>query len=126
MESSVKAAELLLPEEEVTDSRVLSPARLMVVDEKVPLVRAIGGEASLCLRVVDGWSWGRLSVSVCIHETASQYTAGGESEACSVLKKPFQFLLLASVATPTGSNAAVVRGSVDTPRASRDPVLISA
>lgn len=117
MESSVKA-ELLLLEEDVADSRVLSPARLMAVDEKVPLVWksvwAIGGEASSCLRVVDGRSRGRLSASVCIKETASQDKAGGDSEACSVLSKAFQFLLLASVVTPT---AAVASGSVDASRA---------
>lgn len=125
MESSVKA-ELLLLEEDVTDSRVLSPARLMVVDEKVPLVWrsvwAIGGEASPCPRVVDGWSRGTWSVSVCIKETASQDTAGEESEACSVLTKAFQFLLVASVVTPT---AEVASGSVDASRASRGLVLIS-
>lgn len=124
MESSVEAELLLL--EDVTDSRVLSPARLMVVDEKVPLawrsVWAIGGEASPCPRVVDGWSRGTLSVSVCIKETASQDTAGGECEACSVLAKASQFLLLASVVTPA---AAVASGSVDAPRASRGLVLIS-
>lgn len=32
MESSVKTEEVLLLEEEVTDNRVLSPARLMVVE----------------------------------------------------------------------------------------------
>lgn len=32
MESSVKTEEVLLLEEEVTDSRVLSPARVMVVE----------------------------------------------------------------------------------------------
>lgn len=125
MESSVEA-ELLLLEEDVTDSRVLSPARLMVVDETVPLVWgsvwAIGGEASPCPRVVDGCSRGTLSVSVCITETACQDTAGGEPEACSVLTKAFHFLLLASVATPT---AAVASGSVDPPRASKGLVLIS-
>lgn len=112
--SSVKAGELLLLEEEVTDSRVLSPARLMVVDEKVLL---------LWMSV---WTteeedsprrpWGSLSVSVCIQETASQDTAGGESDAS------FQFLLLVSAITLA---AAEVSGSVDSLRASRDLVLIS-
>lgn len=115
-------AELLLPEEDVTDSKVLSPARLMVVDEKVPLVWAIGGEASPCPKVVDGWSRGTLSVSVCIKETASQDTAGGESEGRSVLTKASQ--LLASVVTPTAA-VAVASASVDAPRASRGRVLIS-
>lgn len=122
MESSVEA-ELLLPEEDVTDSKVLSPARLMVVDEKVPLAWAIGGEASPCPRVVDGWSRGTLSVSVCIKETASQDTAGGESEGRSVLTKAPQLLLLASVVTVTAAVAA--SASVDAPRASRGRVLIS-
>lgn len=118
--SSVKAGELLLLEEEVTDSRVLSPARLMVVDEKVLLlwmsVWTTEEEDSPCVRVADGGSWGSLSVSVCIREVGSEDTAGGESDAS------FQFLLLVSVVTLT---AAEVIGSVDSLRASRDLVLTS-
>lgn len=118
--SSVKAGELLLLEEEVTDSRVLSPARLMVVDEEVLLlwmsVRATEEEACPCVKVAGGESWASLSVSVCIQETASQEKTGGESDAS------FQFLLLVSVMTLL---AAEVSGSVDSLRASRDLVLIS-
>lgn len=115
MVSSVKAGELLFPEGDVTDSRVLSPARLTVVDEKVLLVWtsawAVEEEASPCLRVVDGRSRGGLSVSVCVR---------AESEPSSVLTESW-FLLSASVVPP----AAGVRGSVDRPRVSRDLVLIS-
>lgn len=107
-------------EEDVTDSRVLSPARLMVVDEMVLLlwtpVWTTEEEESPCARVADGGFWGSVSVSVCIQETASQDTAGGESDAS------FQFLLLVSVMTLT---AVAVSGSVDSPRASRDLVLLS-
>lgn len=118
--SSVKAGELLLLEDRVTDSRVLSPARLRVVDEKVLLlwmsVWTTKEEDSPCARVADGGFWGSLSVSVCLQDTASQDTAGGESDAS------FQFLLLVSVMTLT---AAAVNSSVDSLRASRDLVLLS-
>lgn len=90
MESSVKAEEVLLLEEEVTDSRVLSPARLTVVKAKVPFVSAAvldtGDEASPCLGVVSELSWGGVAFSVDIQELASQDTAGEESDVCSVLK----------------------------------------
>lgn len=116
--SSVKAGELLLLEEDVTDSRVLSPARLMVVDEKVLLpwmsVWTTGDPPSV--RVADGGSWRGLSVSVCIQERASLDTAGGESDAS------FQLLLLVSVMVLA---AAEVSSSGDSPRASRDLVLSS-
>lgn len=120
--SSVKAGKLLLLEEEVTDSSVLSPARLMVVDEKVLLlwmsvpVWTTEEKESPCVRVEDRGSWGSLSISVCIPETTSQDTAGGESDAS------FQFLLLVPVMALT---AAEVSGSVDSLRASTDPALTS-
>lgn len=127
MASSVKTEEVLLLEEEVTESRVLSPARLMVVDVKVLLVwMAVWDtncDVSSCRRVVTGLSWGSLSCSVCIQELASKDTAAvAGSDACSVLAKSFQFLLMASVIATKGVEVSV---SVDRPIAAGDLLLVS-
>lgn len=122
MVSSVKAGELLLLDEDVTDSRVLSPARLTVVDGKLLLPwmsvwTAEDGDPP-SVRVADGGSWRGRSVSVCcvIQDTASLDTAGGESD------PSFQFSLLVSVMILA---AAEVSCSVDSLRASTDLGLIS-
>lgn len=85
--------------EEVTESRVRSPARLMVVKVKVPLV-SVGvwdeetededeeeedEEVSSSGWVVSGLSCGSVAFSLDIQELASQETAGGESDVCPVL-----------------------------------------
>lgn len=99
MESSVKA-EVLLSAEEVTESRVRSPARLMVVKVKVPLLSVDAWdeeneenededeedeEVFSSGWVVSGLFCGGVTFSLDIQELASQETAGEESEVCPVL-----------------------------------------
>lgn len=120
MVSSVKAGELLLLDEDVTDSRVRSPARLTVVDGKLLLpwmsVWTSEDRDPPSVKVADGGSWRGRSVSVCIQETASLDTAGGESD------PSFQFSLLVSVMIPAAEE---VSCSGDSLRASTDLGLIS-
>lgn len=86
--------------EEVTESRVRSPARLTVVKVKVPLVSVEAWdeenedeedkdeedeEASSSGWVVSGLSCGCVTFSLDIQELASQETAGEESDVCPVL-----------------------------------------
>lgn len=81
----------------------------------------IEDDASPCLRVVSGLSWGSLAFSVDIQELASKDTAG---DAWSVLTKSFQFLLLllaSVVATPRVE----LSGSVDRLMVSRELLLVS-
>lgn len=90
LESSVKAEEVLLSAEEVTESRVRSPARLMVVKVKVPLVSADvweeeDEEVSSPRRVVSGLSWGGVTFWLDIQELASQETGEEESDVWPVL-----------------------------------------
>lgn len=86
LESSVKAEDVLLSAEEVTESRVRSPARPTVVKVKVPLVSVDeDDDVSSAGWVVSGLSWGGVTFWLDIQELASQETAEAESDVCPVL-----------------------------------------
>lgn len=88
---------MLLSAEEVTESRVRSPARLMVVKVKVPLLSVDAWdeenededeedeEVFSSGWVVSGLFCGGVTFLLDIQELASQETAGEESEVCPVL-----------------------------------------
>ena len=130
LESSVPADEVLLLEDEVTESRVLSPARLMVV-VYVLLVRTAVCDteavASPCRRVVSGLSSGRVLSSVNSQGLASRDTAWEMPGIWFVLVISSQslLLLLLLLLASLVLMRVEVSGSADRFVDSGDPLLVS-